>query len=72
MNIKCPCINCICVPMCRHKTFDNLYDSCILVEQYYYDSNLPSPPIHRLCISKALKPTRWKVDGSGYFTVQEI
>ena len=69
--MNCPCINCICVPICRHKTFDRLYHSCSLLEGYYYGNNLPYPPVHRFDISEALKPTRWSVDRSGYFIIQE-
>ena len=69
--IKCPCFNCICVPVCRHKTFSNLYHSCSLLEDYYYGNKSPYPRVHRLEMSNALKPTRWSVDDSGYFIIQE-
>ena len=67
--MKCPCINCICVPVCRHKTFDNLYDDCILLEDYSYDNDLLTPPIYRIEINSILKPTTWSVDVKGYLNL---
>ena len=32
--MKCPCEDCICVPICRHKTYEKLIADCILVWNY--------------------------------------
>ncbi len=36
MNEKCPCIKCICMPICRTKNYTNLM-KCTLVHSYVYD-----------------------------------
>lgn len=33
---KCPCIKCICLPICGGKSFSDLMGSCNLVHDYYY------------------------------------
>ena len=32
--VKCPCENCICVPICKHKTFYKLFYDCIYLRIY--------------------------------------
>ena len=37
-NIKLPCVNCICVAICRHKLFDVLIKDCkLLLDTLYFD-----------------------------------
>jgi hypothetical protein len=36
MNNKCPCVECICKPICEGKSFSDLMGSCKLVSKYYY------------------------------------
>jgi hypothetical protein len=36
MNDNCPCIKCICLPICGGKSFDILMRDCSLVHDYYY------------------------------------
>ena len=33
-NKKCPCIDCICKPICRHKIYDDLFSDCYMVFDY--------------------------------------
>lgn len=35
---KCPCIECICKPMCYRKHFNHLINDCYLISNYYYFS----------------------------------
>lgn len=32
--MKCPCKECICVAICRLKSFSNMKDGCSLVQEY--------------------------------------
>jgi len=34
--MKIPCKKCICIPVCRHKTYRKFVLDCILVEKYLY------------------------------------
>lgn len=62
MNMpQCPCYNCICVPVCRHKTFGEVI-ACPLIEKYVSTYNLQSYFLCRISIHKSLKSTRWAVD----------
>jgi len=36
MSDKCPCIECICQPICGGKSFNDLMNNCKLVYEYYY------------------------------------
>jgi len=63
MNNKCPCINCICVPMCKHKFFSELKTQCSLVYDYLtYDRksliDMYTDRVNK--IYKVLKPTTWQ------------
>jgi len=31
LKVPCPCIECICVPICRHKNYQDLILQCIIV-----------------------------------------
>lgn len=76
MKEKCPCKACLCVAVCRHKPYSQLFDNCQLVTEYL--------PYHVFCIkrddsklsyiAKALEPTEWrleetKVDNMFYFLI---
>jgi len=32
--MKCPCQECICVPVCRYKKYEDLFDDCCLAYNY--------------------------------------
>lgn len=57
----CPCKNCICVPICRHKKFGLLFD-CELLR--LYEPNSSDPYLRDVpsmfALQYTLKPTRWK------------
>ncbi len=37
--IKCPCKDCICLPVCRHKDVDRLVKKCILLDAFIEDNS---------------------------------
>jgi hypothetical protein len=32
----CPCYQCICIPICKNKLWDKLFD-CRIISNYYYN-----------------------------------
>ena len=67
--MKLPCKNCLCVCICRHKSYSDLFNTCCLLDEYVASlkwSHLPEPPYYRMGIYKILKPTMWNVDNKGY------
>ena len=34
LNLKCPCKDCICIPVCRHKSYNVLFMDCELLNDY--------------------------------------
>jgi hypothetical protein len=41
-NIKeedCPCFECLCIPVCRHRTLPEILSICEPVSQYYFHRN---------------------------------
>jgi len=34
MQHKCPCEECICIPVCKHKSFYKLFQDCIYLRIY--------------------------------------
>ena len=62
-KIPCPCIECICVPVCTSKRFVQLFQDCLYLR--IYESRYTDPR-HRvkeymLEIEKYLKPSEWGV-----------
>ena len=71
---RCPCDQCIVVPICRHKLLEKLICACELVEDYtefidipfedsrnFYESDYYN--FDRLInVFKCLTPTRWSLD----------
>lgn len=58
-----PCKDCICIPICRHKTWDWLRADCSLMHQYVrtYCWDHYSKSYYLRVIDKTLKPTKWFV-----------
>jgi hypothetical protein len=60
---ECPCIDCICIPICRHKHFLAVFIGCSIAREYepnYAAINKRSR--ERLIeVEKALNSTRWEV-----------
>ena len=68
MTSMCPCHNCICVPVCRHKTFSSLYFDCALMQRYFSQVNAHAY-IH---LQDILRPTKWKVQTSDKCVIDVI
>ena len=66
--MKIPCKNCVCLAVCRHKTYFQL-SRCDLLQQFIesYNRDREYSMKYRRDILKYLKPTRWKVNKHGYF-----
>jgi hypothetical protein len=59
---KCPCKDCLCVPICRYKILAHLFRDCILLQTYessggVFRSIRHSGKMKR--IDAILKPTGW-------------
>lgn len=60
--MKCPCEDCLCIPICRHKHYYTLFHECLLISIY-----VENPYLAKICINeikiteKFLKPSSWEV-----------
>ena len=67
--MKCPCENCLCVPMCQIKKY-HIMAECSLIKTYLFYNACSAnsrPPKRVLEIEKFLQPTYWEChirDGS--------
>ena len=62
-ELDVPCYNCICVPVCRNKTFHQLCSECVFVNNYLSDiPNDNTPLSHYYWIQNILKSSRWEVE----------
>ena len=59
--MKCPCEDCLCVPICRHKIYTKLVE-CSLITEYLIDPRLFwARPLDRILkVEECLKPIIWK------------
>ncbi len=64
---SCPCNECMCIPICRYKSWTNLMVNCSLIYKYSITFNNGLPFYYRIIIRNILKPTQWGVDDDGYF-----
>jgi len=69
MYNTCPCrSNCVCLPVCRHKSWDDLVHNCSLILAYIDKHSCFDGVYHyRLVIERILKPTAWKLHENGHF-----
>jgi len=60
-DIKCPCKDCICIPICRHKPFNTLFHDCINITGYEPKYRQPTNRnINSMNeIVNTLEPTLW-------------
>lgn len=64
--MDCPCIDCVCIPICRNKLYGYLFSDCMLLKRYIPNYNV----VHLRNVKKmktiieTLKPPHWeyKVD----------
>lgn len=66
--IECPCVNCIVVPICRHRSFVKILE-CPLVTNYFgqYELNLRDYYLCRTTTYEALRSTSWQPQQDGDF-----
>ena len=73
MNIQCPCENCVCNAICRHKSYFEIAE-CPLLKPIYGDlvhdfGESGKDAAHKLqkeAIAKSLNPTQWSVNDNGW------
>ena len=53
--MKCPCKECICLAVCKHKNYTAMLNECIMINNYLYD-NIESFK------SKTPRYADWRVD----------
>ncbi len=46
MKNKCPCVNCVCVPICQNKMWSDLITSCVFIAEYFRELESNIPPNH--------------------------
>ena len=56
--MNCPCEDCLCVPICRHKGYFKLMNDCSLINKYTssYDNK------HLRVADKILQSTQWRIN----------
>lgn len=59
--MKCPCEECICMGVCKHKPYFQLFQDCILLRTYEPAYNVSRKrDVTRIeAICKTLKPREW-------------
>ena len=60
--IKCPCENCICIPVCKHKSFYKLFQDCIYLRIYepFYNIREQRDVTRLQAINDTLKSEEWE------------
>jgi hypothetical protein len=62
--MKCPCTNCICIPICRYKLFRYVFRDCKLANEYVENYGI----VHKRDVIRMkelvaiLKPAHWKYE----------
>ena len=57
--MNCPCENCICLPVCRHKKYSRLFKDCSLIKEYIPFGNRKKKYLYQ--IEEIMKPTCWRL-----------
>ena len=70
MNNKCPCIDCICVPICRHKTYQSLILGCETIYGMVFGVTLHISSREECAqivrdVRDNIKPTIWDINDKG-------
>jgi hypothetical protein len=61
----CPCIDCILIPICRHKPYPQVFEDCHILTEHisdYYDEPILNDSQRLKTIQQILNPTMWKYD----------
>ena len=67
----CPCHNCICLAICRHKRYSDLFGECCIIYNWYRNIPIDECPIYRYVVKYTINPTRWNVNPDGTFAQLE-
>jgi hypothetical protein len=71
----CPCEECLVRPLCRNKTYANLYTTCNIISDYLYIDTIPTKKVTKLHrnrakrLEKVLRPISWslgRLSDNGY------
>ena len=62
----CPCNNCVCVPICRHKSWYTLNFDCKLMAAYVVEYHGVERGAYKKVICDILNPTAWTIDEQFY------
>lgn len=70
IKLDTPCENCVCLAICRLKTYNKLYWGCRLVRDYisiymHASDDTGSDPSPFQLVYDILKPIQWKVTPTG-------
>lgn len=62
--MECPCIDCVCAPICRHKLYGYLFSDCALLRRYIlkYDVVHLRDEAKMKTMIRILNPTHWKYE----------
>ena len=71
-NTVVPCYNCVCVAVCRHKTYDDLYSQCQILNDYLNwalrGGGFPDSEYSVFTwLVDILKPTQWTTQGGDVY-----
>ena len=59
--MKCPCINCVCVAVCKQKVFIDLILDCQLVDEFTEDDGNKARERRQVkIVYEKLQPSRWE------------
>ena len=56
---ECPCVECILVAICRHKSYDNLVKQCSILKPYVFEAKGEEHKKSCRELVKTIKPTKW-------------
>jgi len=68
-NKHCPCVDCVCIAICRLKRYIRLINDCRLITDYMKWDRISQLRGFRVSIMVAIDPIPWKVDHHGAFLV---
>ena len=64
-NTTCPCLNCICMPVCRHKMYPDLMKNCELVDTYVTAPEIDKSYRIRTVYHMLYEPHLWDISPPG-------
>jgi len=57
----CPCENCICMSICRHKRYLVLFEDCTILKKFESNPNIIEHRLNEkiILLEKVLQPSKW-------------